>query len=136
MLRDRIEPYFIQQSLSCSEAMFRSANDEFQLQYDAHSLDLAAGFSGGMFNQNLCGAFAGAVMALGAIFTDNHSAHESPILKEAVTYFLNKAQTECGSCLCKDLTPVYKDPETRCLRLLLKVADILQETVEIYKNKK
>ena len=135
MLKDQVKYYFMDETRSCSESVFRACNDEYGFGFAPPQINVAAGFSGGMFCQNVCGALTAGIMALSMLFTEHNNAHESPVLKEAAAHYVSRFTEVFGGTLCKDLTPQWKKEGERCLALVQKNADLLQEVIAQYQQK-
>jgi len=149
-IREIAETYYRTGQFYCSEAIVKTINDEFGLDYPDNVVRLASGFPIGMGSSGCaCGAVTGGVMALGMVF-----GREMPgdpcidrclgLARELHTLFVRRH----GCLCCRTLTHgmVLKSPEhmQQCIAFTGEVAEetakiILRELdipAGIHKNKK
>ena len=97
--------------LDCSQVVFGTFAPEFGIERE-YAERIAAGFGGGMFEGETCGAVTGALMALGMKY--GHDAESDPEIKEEmlakVAEFKQRFHEKNGSCICHELLG-YKIPE-------------------------
>ncbi len=89
----------------CSQAVLSAYCDALGLEKDA-AMKIANGFGGGIARkQEICGAVAGAVMAIGLKFgrtrADDTAAHENTY--KAVHAFCDAFEKKNGSLICREL---------------------------------
>jgi C_GCAxxG_C_C family probable redox protein len=121
--------YMEKEDLNCAETMLYGADKVYDLGLDREGLKLAAGFGGGMGIEATCGALTGAVMVLGRIFARD-KGHDTPRLKELCAEFLEEYRSQMGSIDCKPLKDRYRSEDLKCLRVVLKSAEILEQLIE------
>lgn len=114
---------------NCAESLIRGADVHYGLSLDQSTLRVAAGFGGGLCVGALCGAVSGAVMALGTKYVDSR-AHESLAMKDMVPRLLEEVEKQMGSLQCTELKERYHDQESGCVKVVEKVASILEELIE------
>ena len=82
---------------NCCQCVFIAFADRFD--YAEEEFDrIAAGFGGGMFHGDTCGAVTGGIMALGVAFGD-----DSPKMHETVKRFQREFTARFGSTYCREL---------------------------------
>lgn len=150
LIREIAETYYRTGQFYCSEAIVKTINDEFGLNYPDNVVRLASGFPIGIGSAGCaCGAVTGGVMALGMVF-----GRELPgdpcidrclgLSRELHTLFVRRH----GCLCCRTLTHgmVLKSPEhlKQCIAFTGEVAEetakiILRELdipAGIHKNRK
>ena len=76
--REMAEANF-KEGYNCSQAVFAAFSEEVGLPRQT-ALQLASGFGGGVGRmREVCGAFSGAVMALGALYGSDDPAHKTAV---------------------------------------------------------
>lgn len=113
---------------SCSEKILYGANGEYNLGLDKESLKMAAGLSGGVCSEKLCGAISASAMVLAKLFIKDR-AHESDYCKGLVKEFVTRFQNDMETTNCKELKEEFKTEEDGCKAIVLKAAEILDEIV-------
>ena len=83
--------------LGCAQCVFSTFADRFDYA-EEEFCRIAAGFSGGMFRGDTCGAVTGGIMALGAAFGD-----DSDKMHEKVHQFQTEFTERFGSTICREL---------------------------------
>ena len=82
---------------NCSQCVFSAFADRFD--YAEEEFDrIAAGFGGGMFRGDTCGAVTGGIMALGVAFGD-----DSDKMHEKVHQYQEAFRVRFGSTICREL---------------------------------
>ena len=124
---------------NCSQAVFAAFSEEVGLPRQT-ALQLASGFGGGVGRmREVCGAFSGAVMALGALYGSDDPAHKTAVYA-MVQELAAKFKAETGSLICRELLGLDenfkpKPPEERteayykkrpCGELCQQAAEILE----------
>lgn len=130
MEKNLVREYFLEKGFNCSESMLRAANDYYGLGLNEESLRLAGGFGGGMGAGGACGALCGAIQAIAAMMIMEQESSKSsacPGFREACAAYYNAFAEQLGSSECRDLTPKYKKPDTRCYELMEKAWALLEE---------
>jgi len=97
-MADRIE---LKQKMAaganCAQTVFGAFADRFDYAEEEFT-KIAAGFGGGMFRGDTCGAVTGGIMALGAAFGD-----DSDKMHEKVKAFQTQFAEKHGSTICREL---------------------------------
>lgn len=121
--------------LSCSEAVVMAAyeNKLFETENINEIHKIASMFSKGVSSGCICGAVAGAEIAIGCIFGRNISertALNRKVAAEFISTFKEKRKATC----CNALSAPYKnDPIARrnnCSNLVEESAEILEQLIE------
>ncbi|MHB1314553.1 MAG: C-GCAxxG-C-C family protein [Christensenellales bacterium] len=115
---------------NCCEKILRGGNQVYDLGLDSNAEHVSAPFGLGMGINTVCGALCGALMVFGARYCD--SIEKQSNVKEISINFLQRFEKEMGSIYCRDLRPKYyvDDPMIGCDAVVLKVAEMLDETIE------
>ena len=99
--REMAEANF-KEGYNCSQAVFAAFSEEVGLPRQT-ALQLASGFGGGVGRmREVCGAFSGAVMALGALYGSDDPAHKTAVYA-MVQELAAKFKAETGSLICREL---------------------------------
>ena len=114
MLQERIRSYYIDGDYNCAEALLLAIGDEYDLNLDAASIRLMAGFGGGMASGKTCGALLGSLSALGALLVETR-AHDTPDFSDTCARFVEQFIKDLGSDQCCHLMEKYRAEESRCL---------------------
>ncbi len=129
MLKDLIEDGFgNDQRLNCAEKILYGANEAYDLGLDRDALKLAAGFGGGMFIEEVCGALTASVMVISKLFVED-TAHKSGVINPLITEFLSSYEDEMGSITCKPLKQKHRSLFRGCNKVILKAAENLDSIV-------
>lgn len=132
MLVDLVNKYYDKKyDLNCAECILVAANEEYDLNIPKQALMAMASFGGGMAIGSVCGAATGAIATLGIMFT-NERGHNSPHIKEMTSRFFNKFYKKMDTLDCISLKNKYFDNETRCFKMMIVSAEILQDLIEEY----
>ena len=125
-----------------SQAVFAAFGEQVGLPRQT-ALQLASGFGGGIGRmREVCGAFSGAVMALGALYGSDDPAHKTAVYA-MVQELAAKFKAETGSLICRELLGLDKpegspvaSPRTEtyykkrpCPELCRVAADIMAEYI-------
>ena len=121
--------YYKLLGLNCAETIAHSANDALDLNIPATSFIGMGGFGGGMGVKGLCGAVSGGIFALGFLYTVK-SGHESPLLMDKVKLFIGLVNEEFKSDQCSILRKCGLRDDDRCLNIINKISDILDEVID------
>lgn len=119
--------------LNCAECMLVAVNEVYDLNISKQTLMTMASFGGGMAIGSVCGAATGAIAALGIMFTTERG-HQSPHVREMTSKFLYEFNRRMNSVDCISLKEKYYECETRCSKMMIVSAEILQELIEDYKD--
>lgn len=119
---------------NCAESVLRALNEELKLNLSDDALKMATGFGGGLGQAGcMCGALAGAVMALNVL-----QGRTSPAQSRGPAYTAAKELHDIftdtfGASCCRLLrASEFGTTETKrnCLKLTAKAADLAIEMVE------
>ncbi|NMA55016.1 MAG: C_GCAxxG_C_C family protein [Firmicutes bacterium] len=88
---------------------------------------LAVGFSSGAGVEDLCGALAGAILALGHKFGREPGEQRNPKLKTYCQQLCQQAEQQLGSLHCRDLR--ISQERGKCGSVVRKVAQIFDEVI-------
>ena len=125
-LSDRVTTMSQSRKWSCSEVTLRAVNQKYHLGLDEKALQMMAGFSGGMMQEDVCGVVVASVASLSLQYT-NESAHESPELKLVLEKYFEAFKQTFESTKCKSIKITHRDHETNsCLPVILKNSDIVK----------
>jgi C_GCAxxG_C_C family probable redox protein len=141
-VRGIAEEYYRSGQFYCSEAIVKTINDEFRLDYPDSIVRLASGFPIGIGSAGCaCGAVTGGVMALGMVFGRKEPG--DPCIDQCLAFSreLHALFMRRHGCLCcRTLTHgmVLKSPEhlRQCIAFTGEVAEetakiILRETADV-----
>ncbi|MEG0804634.1 MAG: C-GCAxxG-C-C family (seleno)protein, partial [Pygmaiobacter sp.] len=126
MLKERAKQFYLGENRNCAEAILLAANEAYALGLDPESIKLVGGFGGGMGCGSVCGALSGAIAALGKrnIAT---TAHETAGFQDTCAELVSRFRQELGALDCTELTVRYKKDTTRCLAVVERAAELLEE---------
>lgn len=126
MLRDKAYEYMVGQGCNCAETLLHVADDALHLELTDETYKALGVFGRGLACGNLCGALAAACGVLGTLYSTGEF-HKSPEAELKVKTFMLRAQEELGDTQCAVLRPRYFEPGVRCLHLVERAADMLEE---------
>jgi len=113
---------------SCSEKILYGANSEYNLGLEKDSLVMAAGLSGGVYSEKLCGAISASAMVLAKLFVRDR-AHEGEYCKGLINEFVTRFESDMNSTTCKNLKDDFRTEQEGCKSIVLKAAEILDEII-------
>lgn len=120
--------YGMEEDFNCAEKILYGANTAYQFNLPTEGLKLAAGFGGGMGIEDTCGVITGAVMVLSHLFV-KEVAHESTLIKEKTSLFIDRFREEMTSINCYKLKELYRTEELKCSSIILKSAEVLDRMI-------
>lgn len=120
--------------LNCAEKILYGGNEVYNLELDSEALKLASGFGGGMAIESTCGALTGGIMILGKLFHPKNGK-EKENFKLMIKNFLDTYKKEMDDINCDALKNRYRTEEEGCKAVILKAAEILENTIK-QENKK
>lgn len=130
MLLEKVRKYYDKSyDFNCAETILYAANDEYNLDLEKRTLKTMAAFGGGMAVESVCGAITGALAVLGILFTKER-AHESEKIKELTKEFFEKYEKLLGTNNCAELKAMYRNDDVRCIVMVEKAAELLDEIVK------
>jgi C_GCAxxG_C_C family probable redox protein len=128
------EEYYRSGQFYCSEAIVKTINDTFGLDYPDRVVRMASGFPIGIGGAGCtCGAVTGGVMAIGMVFGREKPGDPSidrclTLARELHTFFAGRH----GCLCCRTLTPgmILKSPEhiAQCVAF---TGEVAEETTKI-----
>ena len=123
-MNDLIKKYYLEKQFNCAETILLSASEEYGLNIDESTVKIMSGFSGGMFEEDVCGAVSGGIAALSLIFNDKTK------LEKAVKAFKNNVKNNLSSIDCRDIKPIHRNLKNRCGNVIDKAFNLLKEIVK------
>ena len=134
MLKDYIEKYYFNGNYNCAETIIRAANDCYGLGLSEKEMLLVSGYGAGMQTGNVCGALLAAIGYFSLRYVETR-AHESTAIKPAVQLLTRRFREAFnGSILCKDIKPVYFNPEDRCFHTVQTACDVIDHVIEEFES--
>jgi len=121
-LSERALKYFVGQKKNCAVSILMAANDHYNLGLKPGDEALLAGFGGGIGCGKICGMMAASVAVLGKLYAGRED------FKKLCQQLTRTFRQEMGqdSIDCKDLAPVYKVEQGRCIAGVEKWADTFE----------
>ncbi len=113
---------------NCAEKIIYGANIVYDLGLSDDACKLMAGFGGGMGIGHLCGALAGSVAVLSALYVKNN-AHESDRIANLTRELLSEYEQKMSSIDCSSLVELYRKPDTKCDAVISAAAEVLDNIV-------
>jgi C_GCAxxG_C_C family probable redox protein len=114
--------------MNCAEVLLRAANDKYDLNLPEVSFRMLQGFGAGFYSERTCGAFSGALAALGAMYTEERPSDQSKMTK-AAKLLVKEFEAEFGSLNCDDIKKHFRDPATGCNPVKLKAGSVFDRVV-------
>ena len=134
MLKDYMDKYYFDQNFNCAETILHAANDCYGLGLSEKEMKLVAGYGAGMQTGNVCGALLAAIGVFSMKYVEVR-AHDSSDIKPAVQLLTRRFREAFGgSILCKDIKPVYFNPESRCYQTVLNACDVIDSVISEYEK--
>lgn len=118
-----------EEDYNCAEKILYGANIAYNMNLSQDALKLSAGFGGGMYVADKCGAVTASIMVL-SYFVNESVAHQSPRLGELVKEFQLKYTDKTGSTICEPLKEKFRTDEVGCLNIIADAAKILDDIVQ------
>ncbi len=108
-------------------------SEENSIDLGSEGARVAAGFGGGLGRGEACGAFTGAVMALGAALGRTSAEIDPQPLKELRTRLLDQLDAVFGSIRCCDLRPEEDDNRPLCSGYVVRAAELTAKMLDKYR---
>ena len=121
-----VREIFLDGNYNCAEAVLLWADQRYGLHVAPEDIRLVSGFGGGLGCGENCGALLGALAALSKALVEDR-AHLTPGLREACGELVGRFREDLGSIECRSLKEKYRRPDVRCLYVVKRAADILDE---------
>jgi C_GCAxxG_C_C family probable redox protein len=102
-IENEAEQHFRSKKMNCAEAALKALKDRFRPDLSDEVIRMATGFGGGSGSGCVCGAVAGATMAMGLVVTDDRK-RLSAITRDLHKWF---AATYGATC-CRVITSEQK----------------------------
>lgn len=104
MDKKELATYYHDLGFNCAQSVFAAFSEITGISPET-SLTIAGGFGGGLRQGEVCGAAAGAIMAIGAIFPfcDANSGDSKVRIAALTVKFLSLFREKCGALTCRDL---------------------------------
>ncbi len=132
MLRDIVGELYYHgngHNYSCSESMLRAIDRYYDLKLPEELFYAASAYSGGCGHDEMCGAVASAIAALGILYSQQGHAHNSPEMAAVRKELFERFEEKFGPYRCVELKKRYHVPDRKCEVLLLECADILEDII-------
>jgi C_GCAxxG_C_C family probable redox protein len=142
MSRDELEKeafdYFYN-GFCCAEALSKTIIDHFAEKPDGYSVNVASGFCGGVgrTHEDICGAFAGAVIAVGYLFGRTEQGKDLSTACTIISEFRRQFIEAFGSTNCALILERLGEQEKyiKCKQLTGKAAGMLSDILVQTKSK-
>ncbi len=132
MLNELAKGYYLN-GYNCAEAMLLAGNEYYNLNLGQDTFKIMAGFGGGVTVEDLCGVVSGSVALLGLMFVENR-AHDSAIIKDITTEFVEGFRAKLTSINCAELKSLYREEEKKCSYVVDTGAKVLESIIEKYRS--
>ncbi len=132
MLRDELIRYYYPgngHNYSCAEAMMRAMNDYYGLSLPEEMFYAASSFSGGCWQNEMCGGLASIAAVLGIMYSRNGHGHDSVELKKLIIQLFSQVRGKYGCTNCGSLKPLIHVPERKCEPGLVFMCDIAEQLI-------
>ncbi|MGL4607844.1 MAG: C-GCAxxG-C-C family protein [Eubacteriaceae bacterium] len=121
--------------MNCAEVLLRAADETYALNLDEDSFKMLQGFGGGFYSERTCGAFSGALAALGMRYTEERPSKQEKIIK-AAKCLVKEFEKEFGSIDCDEIKTRYRDPVEACNPVKIRAGEALARVIKTMDNKK
>jgi C_GCAxxG_C_C family probable redox protein len=132
-IMDRARDY-LQSGWHCSEGILLAAGAHYLPDALPNLIKIAAPFSGGVggTQEDLCGAFSGGLMVIGALHGREHASDNDDHCLTLTKQYRERFLSYFGSLRCKDLREewVGKPGQTDCAELTAQAVGLLVEVIE------
>ena len=128
---DHIPEIYLTEEKNCAETLL-AAGLASRGRTLSHEGRLAMiGFSGGFSVGSVCGAVTGGVAAIGCLLggEDEEAFHRA---KDAAASYYELCKAAFASADCDAVKPVYRTEETRCLAVVERAAELLEQVLKEY----
>ena len=116
---------------NCAESVFKTIIEVLSDDSDREIIKIASGFGGGIggCQEELCGALAGGVMAIGYLYGRNKPGENIDKAKSYCTEYRLRFFKAFGSIKCEDILKSLgeQDNSNKCKQLTANAAGILYE---------
>ncbi|MBO4218999.1 MAG: C-GCAxxG-C-C family protein [Erysipelotrichaceae bacterium] len=141
MLRDELIRYYYPgngHDFSCAEAMLHAMNDYYDLDLPQEMFYAASAFSGGCWQNQMCGGLASIAAVLGLLYSREGHGHSSRELKLLTIQLFSRVREKYGCTNCGSLKPLIHIPDRKCEPGLVEMCDIAEQLIsetEIINNR-
>lgn len=125
--KDRIEPELFH--MNCAEVLLRSANDVYDFKLGEEVYQMMQGFGGGFYVGKTCGAFSGALAALGLIYGKQRPTTQAEA-KKAAQFLVDEFESVFGSLNCDYIKEHFRDPQSGCGPVKLRAAQAMKRVIK------
>lgn len=132
MLEQLAKKYY-EENYNCAETIIRAGNEYYQLGLSDEAMKAFGGFGGGMQCGQVCGGLTGAIGVISSKYIEK-KAHETKDLRNKVQTLIRNYRTNFNSLDCKDIKQHYYDPQTHCLKTVIKAAEVLEKTIQQFEE--
>ena len=126
MLREKVKKYMKEKDCNCAETMLHAADEEWNMGISDETFRAFAGFGGGLSCGSTCGALTGAAAIISLKYT-NKQGHDSPEMSGTVKKLTQEFDARFNSIVCTELKDIHVVDDHKCLYLVEKAADLLEE---------
>ena len=122
---DEERPYYHK---NCAEILLMAANEKYKLGLNNKFYKAICPFGGGIQCGRTCGALAGAIAAIGIIYTeDKPSTNER--MKSITEKFVMEFEKQFGSIDCQYIKEHHRNEITGCDPVKVKTGKILEKII-------
>ena len=114
---------------NCAETLLNACNDYYKLNLDKKIFKAIVPFGGGFCSEKACGVLAGGIAALGVMYSEDKPTDNTKV-KEITQRWVKAFEEEFSDIDCKEIKPIYKDPETGCANVMLRAAELLESIIK------
>lgn len=115
--------------MNCAEVLIRAANDQYDLKLSDDSFRMLQGFGAGFYSERTCGAFSGALAALGVLYTEERPSDQAKMTR-AAKLLVSEFEEEFGSINCDYIKAHHRDPVSACNPVKIRTAEVFNRVVE------
>lgn len=112
---------------NCAEAILQACNEYYDLGMSENEMKMMAGFGGGMFTGNACGALSGSVAAISKKIIDTKAHDHLDEIRPATQKVVANFNKTLGHTQCAQLKKKYHNKEQKCLQTVTLAAQSLEE---------
>lgn len=131
VLEENVTKYY-KSGYNCAETLLHACNETYHLNITEDDMRMMAGFGGGMFIGNACGALVGSIAALSKMSCPTKAHDMLPELRPLIQKHTRNFKEILGNLDCAHIKPIYHDPDPniKCIHTCLLAAKALEKTIE------
>lgn len=114
---------------NCAETLLNACNDYYKLGLDKKTFKAIVPFGGGFYSEKACGVLTGGIAALGVMYSEDKPTDNNKV-KEITQQWVKAFEEEFSHSDCKEIKPIYRNPETGCTNVILRAAELLESIIE------